>query len=157
MAHWLFWTKVTQETADSREALRPSSLSPWHQEIKLLLKGALPVPAGRKMSLSSEMGIEGQEACINKSCYFFSNLPSKPKLCLNSLLITHPHLIYLFFRVLSTFLYLHLKSIKPVYFGHFLVSTSVRPPYTHESLSCSLVNLSCVNFIIGPAIRTQEG
>ena len=111
MAYWLFWIKVTQETADSREALRPSSLSPWHQEIKLPLKGVLPVPAGRKMSLSSETGIEGQEACINKSCYFFSNLPSKPKLCLNSLLITHPHLISLFFRVLSTFLYLHLKSI----------------------------------------------
>ena len=103
VAYWLFWIKVTQEIADSREALRPSSLSPWQQEIKLPLKGALPVPAGRKMSLSSETGIEGQEACINKSCYFFSNLPSKPKLCLNSLLITHPHLISLFFLVLSTF------------------------------------------------------
>ena len=148
MAYWLFWIKVTQETADSREALRPSSLSPWHQEIKLPLKGVLPVPAGRKMSLSSETGIEGQEACINKSCYFFSNLPSKPKLCLNSLLITHPHLISLFFRVLSTFLYLHLKSIKPVYFGHFLVSTSVRPHHTRMNLFLVLSLICLVSILL---------
>ena len=57
MAYGLFWIKVTQEIADSREALRPSSLSPWQQEIELPLKGALPVPVDRKMSLSSEMGI----------------------------------------------------------------------------------------------------
>ena len=37
-------------------------------------------------------GIQGQEAHINKSCYFFTNLLPKSKLSLNSLLIKQPNL-----------------------------------------------------------------
>ena len=53
------------------------------------VKNALPIPGGRKTSLSPETGNSGPRTLYK---YFSPILLHKPKLCLNSLPIKHPNL-----------------------------------------------------------------
>lgn len=72
MACWLFWIKITWETASARRTLWLSFV-PWIQETNLpwyLLSGGI---------LTTWWGIWVWEGCLNKPCYYFISLLPKPK------------------------------------------------------------------------------
>lgn len=98
-------------------------------------------------------GIQGWEAYRNKLCYFFTNLPPKPKL-LSSLLIKHSNLSFFVLSLPLKFI-LCLKYMKAACFGHFLCPIHMRSLCAGIKLF-SPVNLFCNNFIISLPTRTQE-
>ena len=71
LSYWLFWIKLLKKWSP---ALWPSSLSPWKQDINLSCERCIPY-SRQKDPFITEIGNLGQEAYINKPCYFFKLLP----------------------------------------------------------------------------------
>lgn len=107
------------------------------------MKGTLLVLGGRKHPYQ-RWGIQGQGGCLNKPCYFFTNLLPKAQTSLSCQIFTN--LLFL------------LKCVKAASFGH------LEPPilggsHAHKINFCSPVNLSYMNLMIRPTIepRREEG
>ena len=88
-------------------------------------------------------GLQGQEACVNKSCYFFTNLLPQVQTFLSCQLFTN--LLFFCLKHIKIFLLLSL----------IWVSCSMSS-HTYK-LNFSPVNPSCVKLIIRPARRMKRG
>ena len=86
--------------------------------------------------------VQGQEGCINKMCYFFTNLLPQVQTSFS-------------FQFFTNLLFLCLKGVKAAFFSHFFESIFVWTP-VHTKLFLSPVNLPHVHLIIRPAKITKR-
>ena len=117
------------------------------------MKGALLVLGGRKTPLSPEIGDSGLRSL--HTCYFFTNLLPKPKLCLNSLLIKHPKLSFFVLSIPLIFIASLSKKYKsyllwPLLRSHFYATSmctqikwvSFSPVHGTQSVLCQFYDWS---------------
>ena len=86
--------------------------------------------------------VQGQEGCINKMCYFFTNLLPQVQTSLS-------------FPIVTNLLFLHPKGVKAACFGHLFESMFLWTP-VHTKLFLSPFNLPSVHLIIRPAKITKR-
>ena len=132
--------------------------SPWMQEINLPCDRCPPSSREvRETPLSSELRNSGPESCINKTCYFFTNLLAKSKLCLDFPLMSTQTEVSLSCQFFTNIPFLCLEGVKSWLGHHFSDCHFWSPVVKSIKLLFLLLIRSQFNFIISPAIRTPRG